>query len=302
MTTDLSNKKRIVNNIIIFCMLALGMVFIWIMQNIDIRVTPNYVPEEDIYAIPLNIGFQMAVVWGMLGSLFLQAALYGMLFCQKEWKGFVLATGLWIDFIIVPWEIRNNSAVFCNISLRENGVEGIRVRDVFMNLKGLGFIFLVIVALIGLYHWFIGTVIDEENKKKQLFRIVAATLVGVVGFLILGLFSFTNIWYIGLCLVTGVLALLLMKCLEGYWAKSDFIPRNTKYRVLEEDLDTEDMEFDLPENKNEREMGLQVMDSLVDFAEELDKMTIDEKDKKEHLIYMIKKYHSYLEVFYSEKK
>lgn len=299
---DLGNNKRIVNNIFIFCMLILGLVLIWIMNKLGVVVTPDYVPEEDIYAIPFNIGFQMPVVLGMVGSLLLQSAIYCMMFCQKEWKLFVLATGVWINFTMVPWEIIDNSAIYIKISLRERGFTGIWFREVFKNLRYFGCIFLVIVGLIALYHWFIGTTINEENKKKRLLRIVTAIFVGVVGVIILGLFSFTNIWYIGLCLVTGVLVLLLMKCLERYWAKYDFIPRNTKYRVLEEDLDTEDIEFDLPENKDEREMGLQVMDSLVDFAEELDKMTIDEKDKKEHLIYMIKKYHSYLEVYYSEKK
>ncbi len=299
---DLRNNKRIVNNIIIFCMLVLGMVFIWIMNKLGVKVIPNYIPEEDVYGIPFNIGFQLPVVLGMVGSLLLQSALYCMMFCQKEWKVFVLATGLWIDFTIVPWEIINNSAVFCNISMRERGFEGIWFREVFTNLRYMGCIFLAVIAFIALYHWFIGTVIGEVNKKKQLFKTVASILVGVVGFIILSLFSFTNIWYIGLCLVTGVLSLFLMKCLERYWAKSDFILRDTNYREIAEELDTEVMEFDLADDKNEREMGLQVLDSLVDFAEQLDKQVVDEKAKKEHLIYMIKKYRSYLEVYYEEKK
>ena len=298
----LINDRRMANNIIIFSMLVMGVVFIWIMNRLGVVVTPDYVPEEDIYAIPFNIGFQMSVILGMVGSLLLQLAIYCMMFCQKEWKLFVLSTGVWINFTMVPWEIIDNSAIYIKISLRERGYTGIWFREIFMNLRYLGCIFLVIVGLIALYHWFIGTTINEENKKKRLFRIVTAIFVGVVGILILGLFSFTNIWYIVLCLVTGALTLLLMKCLEGYWAKCDFISRNTNYREIAEDLDTEAIEFDLPDHKNEREMGLQVMDSLVDFVEELDKMDIDEKAQKEHLIYMIKKYHSYLEVYYSEKK
>lgn len=232
MRANSEKNKRNVKNIIILVMLTLGIVFIWIMKKIGVEVIPNYIPEEDVYGIPFNIGFQFSVIFGMLGSLLLQSALYCMVFCQKQWKAFALVSGLWIYFTITPEVIVHNSATFCNIFMREHGLKRIYFREVFSNLRTVGYILLVIVALIGLYHWFVGTTINEVDKKKCLIRNLLSVIIGVAGLIILVLLTFTNGWYIGLCVVTSVVSIFVLNYLERYWARFDFLPRNTNYREI----------------------------------------------------------------------
>lgn len=297
----LGRDKRVVRNMIIICMMFLGIAFIFCMNKIGVEVTPNYIPEEDVYGIPFNIGFQFSTIFGMLGSLLLQLALYSMIFCRKDWKLFVWSVGFWIDFTIAPEVIANHSATFLHIVLREQGIKNSGFREVFNNLRFIGFMFLIIVAIIGLYHWFIGTTInEEENKKKCHVKNLISVIIGVVGFMILFLFAFKNGWYIGLCLVTNVLSIFALRFLERYWTKADLSMESKK--VIIGNMSARVIESEPQNNMNEEEMVLQAFDALIDFVNQLDKLKIDENTKKEHLIYMINKYRRYFEAYYKEKK
>ena len=112
-----------IRNIIIISLLLGGSLLIYLMYRIGFTVTPNYAPEEDVYGIPYNIGFQFPAILGALGVVFLQSSFWAMMSCRRNRIFLALACGVWLFFAFVPFEIASSTKTYMWFELGEFGYE-----------------------------------------------------------------------------------------------------------------------------------------------------------------------------------
>lgn len=210
-----------IRNIIIISLLLGGSLLIYLMYRIGFTVTPNYAPEEDVYGIPYNIGFQFPAILGALGVVFLQSSFWAMMSCRRNRIFLALACGVWLFFAFVPFEIASSTKTYMWFELGEFGYE-LDVMMVGLYLKGIEFFMVIMFSLIGGWHWFFGTVIDGPTNHRFTFGInVFAGLLALTGTVCFILISMTNPWYIITCACVEVLVILIFMLLERYWALTD---------------------------------------------------------------------------------
>ncbi|MBR4965644.1 MAG: hypothetical protein IKY53_04030, partial [Lachnospiraceae bacterium] len=108
----LEKSNMAIRNIIIFSILLGGSLLIYLMYRIGFTVTPNYAPEEDVYGIPFNIGFQFPAILGALGVVLLQSSFWAMMSCRRNRMFLALSCGVWLFFVFVPFEIVNLTEIY----------------------------------------------------------------------------------------------------------------------------------------------------------------------------------------------
>lgn len=209
----LTMNKRILVNILIAVSVVVAIILMISVNQMMGSIEQQYLPQEGVYGIPLNIGFRWSAVLGMCGAIIFQCSLYAMVSCKRKWKSFVCMAGIWLYGIIVLPAINSNSRICIIIRLRDWGcdiVEAIRIWD-YLSL--FSYLVLGVICFIFLWKW-IAVRPDDGCEKKSILNRMMIIIWGVCGIVLLFLKSFTNPWYLGLCGFTCVVVWFLLGFLE----------------------------------------------------------------------------------------
>ena len=113
-------KKRIITDVVSVGMLLLAVGLILLMHRYMGDVKSIYLPEAKTTGMPFNIGFRWSVILGMIGVILIQVVMYVWTYCNKNWKLFTWATGIWIYSAIVFEYVSSSSKLGFFFILRDN--------------------------------------------------------------------------------------------------------------------------------------------------------------------------------------
>ena len=218
MISMLTRKKRFIVIITILLLVIFGILLTYLMHRYVGEIAPVYYGWEGVYGIPYNIGFRASTLCGVAALVLFQVALYITTGCDYEFFIETMISGVWLaDAIIIP-EISSNSRIFFFLRLRDDigfdmGYDFFRT----WNYIEIG-IYMVIVAIV---LWYLDKLIcgndriDDEKTRHtvRVFRLLM-TAIGVVLLLVR---SYTNIWYVLLCLIAFVISGVVLKRIEASW-------------------------------------------------------------------------------------
>ena len=113
-------KKRSITDVVSVGMLLLAVGLILLMHRYMGDVKSIYLPEAKTTGMPFNIGFRWSVILGMIGVILIQVVMYVWTYCNKNWKLFTWATGIWIYSAIVFEYVSSSSKLGFFFILRDN--------------------------------------------------------------------------------------------------------------------------------------------------------------------------------------
>lgn len=189
---------------------ALGVVLLIVFRQIDGGTKTVYYPELGVDGIPYNIGFQWSAIPVALSVLLIQSGLFVLVSKKREWKFFTWTVGLWLLNIGAYDAITVHSRIFYELRLRDFGYDFGYSFISFWNFMGAG---LLIVGLaffwIFVWGWLEGD--DEDGQQGNGKALTVLRAVGcALGAILLILRCITNVWYIILCVVTCLIAWVLL--------------------------------------------------------------------------------------------
>lgn len=279
------NKKKVAN-VSVLLMAFLGVMLIYLMRRYINEDWGVYIPIENIYAIQFNIGFHWITLLGMVGTILLQLAIYAYVGCRRRNILKVIGGGIWILNAITYPIIVANSRKYLTIALRmkyEYEI-GTTLHKIMVNMNYC--IYTILILYIFIYLFTGLTVLDIQKNKTYLYvtRFIDIFFV-IAGTILLVVRSFTNIWYIVLCVVTILVLCVLLVGLEKIWktAKLDIDKMSLLSFVK--------AFFTVPADEYEFEPGDEssMLDFLISYYEQIEKEDCDDKAKKEAIYSMLKK-------------
>lgn len=119
-------KKRIITDVVRVGMLLLAVGLILLMHRYMGDVKSIYLPEAKTTGMPFNIGFRWSVILGMIGVILIQVVMYVWTYCNKNWKLFTWATGIWIYSAIVFEYVSSSSKLGLRYIYEQNRAQALR--------------------------------------------------------------------------------------------------------------------------------------------------------------------------------
>ena len=213
---------RVIVNAAIILLVAFGFGLIYLMQQNMGEIEQIYIAEAGVSGIPFNMHFRMISILGMLAVILFQISLFVMVNCKREWRTLTWSTGF-LFYHIAGFHsfIAESSRIFLQCTLRDYGYDfGYEFVRVWTYLDYVIYIMLILVGILYVARWLFFDETDlcdyaRIQKRNTFFVIVNA----IVGISLLILKSFTNIWYLVLCLVSAITSWFLLKKAENLWNK-----------------------------------------------------------------------------------
>ena len=194
-------KKRIIIDVVSVGMLLLAVGLILLMHRYMGDVKSIYLPEAKTTGMPFNIGFRWSVILGMIGVILIQVVMYVWTYCNKNWKLFTWATGIWIYSAIVFEYVSSSSKLGFFFILRDNLQYSNPdiIYSVWAKANMLVYAILFVIGLIYLSKWL--------RKFVSVIFIILGTLILVVE-------TYKNSWYLISCIVASMVSWRLLSKLE----------------------------------------------------------------------------------------
>ena len=163
-------KKRIITDVVSVGMLLLAVGLILLMHRYMGDVKSIYLPEAKTTGMPFNIGFRWSVILGMIGVILIQVVMYVWTYCNKNWKLFTWATGIWIYSAIVFEYVSSSSKLGFFFILRDNLQYSNPdiIYSVWAKANMLVYAILFVIGLIYLSKWLFGT--NEKSPTTPKVR------------------------------------------------------------------------------------------------------------------------------------
>lgn len=207
-------KKRIITDAVSVGMLLLAVGLILLMHRYMGDVKSIYLPEAKTTGMPFNIGFRWSVILGMIGVILIQVVMYVWIYCNKNWKLFTWATGIWIYSAIVFEYVSSSSKLGFFFILRDNLQYSNPdiIYSVWAKANMLVYAILFVIGLIYLSKWLFGT--NEKSPTTPKVRKFVPVIFIILGTLILVVETYKNSWYLISCIVASMVSWRLLSKLE----------------------------------------------------------------------------------------
>ena len=201
--------------------------------------------EEGISLIPFDIGFRWSALLGMIAVLLLQAGMYALMHCKREWKLLVWTIGTTFFHVAGYNEyFAYSSGLFLGFQLRERGIAaGIDIADIWEKMR-LGVLVGITVLCLYLIYWMIRTKFEFKRKQYSKRNVVISCVTIPVSIAFLVLTSYTNPWYLLLCLLFGFIGWLVLCVEEKGWNRLGLDELPFFFEDETDELDEIDFELD----------------------------------------------------------
>lgn len=207
------NKKTV--NISILFEIFMGVVLIFLMRRYVNEDWGEFIPAENTYAIPFNIGFRWNTLLGMVGTIILQLAAYTYVGCARRYLLKVISWGVWICNAIIYPIIAANSRIYIDIEVRMRFEQkiGIVLSKIWDNMGYCSYAVLVIYVLVFFIAGFFVLDIQKNKAYLSVTKFIDVFFISM-GAIFLIIRSFTNVWYIALCVGTILISYVLLLVFE----------------------------------------------------------------------------------------
>ncbi|MGN0424224.1 MAG: hypothetical protein ACI4FY_02825 [Acetatifactor sp.] len=201
--------------------------------------------EEGISLIPFDIGFRWETLLGMFAVILIQMAMYALMHCKREWKLLVWTIGTTF-FHVAGFNdfFAGSSRLYLEFELRERGIEtGIGFADVWERIRIGTFVGIAVLCLY-LFFWMLRTKFDFKREKYAKRNAVISCVTIPVNIALLVLTSYTNPWYLLLCLLFGFIGWLVLCVEEKAWSRLGLDKLPFFFEDELDELDEIDFELD----------------------------------------------------------
>lgn len=201
--------------------------------------------EDEISLIPFDIGFSWIALVGMLAVLLLQAGMYALMHCKREWKLLVWTIGTTFFHLAGYNEyFAYSSGLFLKLQLQEREIAaGIDLVGIWEKMR-LGVLVGITGLCLYLIYWMIQTKFEFKRKQYSKRNVVISCVTIPVSIAFLVLTSYTNPWYLLLCLLFGFIGWLVLCVEEKGWNRLGLDELPFFFEDEIDELDEIDFELD----------------------------------------------------------
>ena len=199
------------NQLIFPLLIGLGLILfvVFLYQDTYLHVGTSY--NGDFYLQPINVGFQPATFFGMVGVLLIACGFYFLVRRSSDYKMlFVTMTTALLNFSVWEYFIEMSCLIYEDELNKLFGIYFSRT-NMFEILGGVDVILMILIMFL----FYIVYKDIRSNKQSSTYR-VSAILLFVVSALSLFIKTYSKLWFFFECCITIVLFCLLIKCINQY--------------------------------------------------------------------------------------